>query len=207
SHNSRSSVVELHPIGDGPHLQRPPPNQQVQRLTQQHHQHQHLRMLSALRQHARTPPLRRVPVLRKINTLRNRELLRLIDFYSRQRGGGFGASGLGFHRRRDFQGSVYACPWLMNHAEIEQQAVEEVASEDEEEPAMDHWERAQLLFQQYLGGGGGRFQRPQSIANSNPIILKLNLSLFEVKPIYDMLCVLGLQEALRLAFNEVFHMQ
>ncbi|EDV41830.1 uncharacterized protein Dana_GF17305 [Drosophila ananassae] len=201
SRTSHHNVVEAFPIGDGPHVIRHRPNQ-AHRHHPQHHQH--LRMLPAAEHRPRTPPLRRIPVLRKIGGNSSREFQRNMDFYYRLRNSGFGGptSGFGYRQlRQELQLPAYG-NWPMSHSDIEA-----VTSEDETEPLGHdhHWGRAQLHFQQYLGTG---YQNQQSrTTTNNPIVLKLDLHLIEVKPIYDILCGLGLKEALRLAFNEVFHLQ
>ncbi|XP_017104325.2 uncharacterized protein [Drosophila bipectinata] len=196
------NIVEVLPIGDGPHVIRHRPNQARRRPHPQHNQH--LQMLPAAVQRPRTPPLPRLPTLRKLSGNRTHEFQRNMDFYYRLRNSRFGGSATGFGYRQlqqDLQPPGYI-NWPMSHSDIDA-----LTSENETEPLGrdHHWGRAQLHFQQYLSTN---YQNQQSrTTTNNPIVFKLDLNLIEVKPIYDILCGLGLKEALRLAFNEVFHLQ
>ncbi|XP_017119579.2 uncharacterized protein LOC108141013 [Drosophila elegans] len=191
SRPSPTCVAEITLIGDGPHVQRPrhsrpnPPSRQP--------------MLMAPDQRPRTRPPRRTHFLRKMS------LQRSLAFYSRLRNTvGSPPTGFGylfetdFSLRRQLRRDSYM-PVIGNWLRLPINSNEgpegrRLFSERR------HWERAQLHFQQYLGLRHRHHHSPRSFS------LRFDLSSLDMKLIYGMLYGLGLREALRLAFNEVFYL-
>ncbi|XP_052836594.1 uncharacterized protein LOC128252693 [Drosophila gunungcola] len=197
SRPSPSCVAEITMIGDGPHVQRPrhsrpsPPPRQP--------------MLTAPDQRSRTRPPRRTHFLRKMS------LQRSLAFYSRLRNTvgspppGFGyLFAADFGLRRQLRRDSYL-PAIGNWLGLPIDNFEGPENNGDPEgrrlfSERRHWGRAQLHFQQYLGLRHLHHHSPRSFS------LRFALSPLAMKIFYGMVYGLGLREALRLAFNEVFYL-
>ncbi|XP_043655160.1 uncharacterized protein LOC122621381 [Drosophila teissieri] len=184
--SSPSCVIESAMIGDGPHVRRPRINNPSQPIS----------MAADQRSRASTA--------RRNNFLRKMSLQRTLAFCNRIGSFGGPASRFGclWHSdcgmRRELRSDVH-WPMTENLFEFATCNNEEL-HERKLFTDQRHWGRAQLHFQHYLGMRHRHPHNPRSFS------LKFDLSPGNMKSIYDVLYGMGLQEALRLAFNEVLHL-
>ncbi|EDV48139.1 uncharacterized protein LOC6553288 [Drosophila erecta] len=192
SRASPSRVVETAMIGDGPHVRRPRHNNPNQPNP------------TAADQRPRASTSRRSKFLRKMS------LQRTLAFCNRIRSFGGPASRLGyllpsdFGMRRELRSDI-RWPMIENWFEFPtcNDEIDVDCGELHESRLFTdqrHWGRAQLYFQHYLG------QRHRHLHNPRSCSVKFDLSPGNMRPIYHVLCGMGLKETLRLAFNEMLHL-